>query len=427
MKIGIFGAGYVGLCTAAMSAEYGHDVVCCDVDKQKINILEEHGILPIYEPGLDEIINWKQAEGKITFTSDPQKTVTESEIIFLCVGTPPLPDGNVDMQYVDSCVETILAHANSDKIIVNKSTVPVGTARRMCQIIDKNKSKFTITIISNPEFLKEGSAVEDTLHPDRIVIGYDDDKSLNKMLEFYITAECPKLCVKRPTAELIKYASNSFLATKISFINMMSQLCDKTGADVKEVARGMGLDKRIGAEFLKAGIGYGGSCFGKDVSALIKICENHNVDSTIVHGAQKMNYEQLYFVLSRILCEIGELVNKNILVLGLSFKPNTDDLRDAPSIRLVKAFINNGANVYVHDPVCVDAFAEIFPEVKTELPESIDAVVLVTEWEEYLKVNSEAWAVLIEKMKTPIVFDCRNVLDAKQLERLGCKYKGVGI
>jgi UDPglucose 6-dehydrogenase len=434
MHIGVIGTGYVGLVTGACFAEFGVFVTCVDKDEKKIKSLKK-GHIPFYEPGLEELVERNVKQGKLRFTTKMKDAIESSLVIFIAVGTPPRGDGSADLKYVEEVAREIARHINDYKIIVTKSTVPVGTGEKIREIISSEirkgkkslKDDIDFDIVSNPEFLREGSAIEDFMRPNRIVIGANSQQAVAIMKDLYkplYIIETPFVITDVETAELIKYASNSFLATKISFINEISNLCDKVGADVHMVARGMGLDQRIGPKFLHAGPGFGGSCFPKDTKALINIGEKYGVDMGIVKAAIRANDRQRELMVEKIKHGLKELKNKKIAVLGLSFKPNTDDLRDAPSLFIISRLLESGAKVKAYDPVSMEGAKAILPEIKycNDIYDTVagtDAVVIVTEWNQFRNLELDK----IKKiLRQPYFFDLRNIYDPAKMKKLGFRY-----
>jgi UDPglucose 6-dehydrogenase len=431
MHIGIIGTGYVGLVTGACFAEFGLFVTCVDKDEKKIKALKK-GIIPFYEPGLDELVKRNVKQGRLNFTTKISKAVETSLVIFIAVGTPRRGDGSADMKYVEDVAKDIANHMDDYKVIVTKSTVPVGTGERIREIISQNlKSHTDFDIVSNPEFLREGSAIEDFMRPNRVVIGAASGQAVAIMKDLYkplYLIETPIVITNIETAELIKYASNSFLATKISFINEMATLCEKVGADVHMVAKGMGLDQRIGPKFLHPGPGYGGSCLPKDTSALLKIAEEHNVYLGIVDAAVRANEKQREHMVERIKDSMGALKGKTLAVLGLSFKPNTDDIRDAPSVPIIRDLLREGAKIRAYDPVSAEEAEKIMPEIKycrepyTAIKGS-DALVIMTEWNEFRNLDVDKIKALLTG---PFFFDLRNIYDPQKMKDKGFRYYSVG-
>jgi UDPglucose 6-dehydrogenase len=431
MHIGIIGTGYVGLVTGACFAEFGLSVTCVDKDEKKISSLKK-GLIPFYEPGLDELVKRNLKQGRLIFTTKIGKAVESSLVIFIAVGTPRRGDGSADLKYVDEVAGEIAKHMDGYKVIVTKSTVPVGTGERIREIIAKNlKGQTDFDIVSNPEFLREGSAIEDFMRPNRVVVGANKPRSIAIMKDLYkplYLIEAPFVITNIETAELIKYASNSFLATKISFINEMANLCDKVGADVHIVAKGMGLDQRIGPKFLHPGPGYGGSCLPKDTNALLKIAEDHGVELGIISAAVKANERQRGVMVRKIKDAMGNLKGRTISILGLSFKPNTDDIRDAPSLYIINELIKEGVNIRAYDPICTKEENRILPKVKYckdpyDAVKGADALVIVTEWNEFRNLQLDKIKKLL---KEPYFFDMRNIYDPQRMKEAGFHYCCVG-
>jgi UDPglucose 6-dehydrogenase len=428
MNISIIGSGYVGLVTGACFAELGNKVICADNDVQKISRLKK-GVIPIYEPGLEEMIKLNLKNRRLKFTHSIKEAVKASEVIFIAVGTPALENREADLTGIENVARSIAKNIDGYRLIVEKSTVPVET----CAWIKKTiatyiKKGHKFDVVSNPEFLREGSAINDFTHPDRIVLGVESLKAKKIMVSLYQPLNRPILVTNIKSAELIKHACNAFLATKISFINAIARICDKVGADVKEVACGMGLDNRIGHYFLHAGIGYGGSCLPKDLDAFINIAEKLGYDFEILKAVRSTNEEQGRFVLEKIKDELWIIKDKTIAVLGLAFKPNTDDLRNAPSIDLVKALIKEGARVKVYDPKAMQKARECLEDVVFcndlyQAARSADCLVVVTEWNEFKELD---FSKLKRILKRPLVIDARNIYEPKLLKDLGFTYIGVG-
>ena len=428
MKIAIIGSGYVGLVTGACFSELGNKVICADNDVQKINGLRK-GMVPIYEPGLAELIKRNVRNKRLFFTSSIKEAVRSSEIIFIAVGTPPLENGEADLAGIENVAHNIAMNMNGYRLIVEKSTVPVETGdwvRHTIAHYIKDKAKFDVA--SNPEFLREGSAIDDFMHPDRIVIGAESKKARDLLAELYKPFKVPLVITNIKSAELIKHASNAFLATKISFINAVSQICDKVGADVEEVAKGMGLDKRIGSSFLKAGIGYGGSCFPKDLDAFIRISEKLGYDFKLLKSAAKVNEEQLYSTFKKIKDSLWIIKDKTIGILGLAFKPDTDDIRNAPALGLIRMLQGEGAKIKVYDPQATNKAKKVLDKVTFCLDaysvcRSSDCLFIATEWDEFKELDF----VKIKKMlKRPLIIDGRNLYDPEFLRKLGFSYIGIG-
>jgi UDPglucose 6-dehydrogenase len=431
MHIGIVGTGYVGLVTGACFAEFGLFVTCVDKDEKKINSLRK-GLIPFYEPGLDDLVRRNIKQGRLRFTTKTSKAVESSLVIFIAVGTPRRGDGSADMQYVEEVAREIALHMDGYKVIVTKSTVPVGTGGRLRAIISGNlKEQTDFDIVANPEFLREGSAIEDFMRPNRVIIGARSPQAVAIMKDLYkplYLIEAPFVVTNIETAELIKYASNSFLATKISFINEMANLCEKVGADVHMVAKGMGLDQRIGPKFLHPGPGYGGSCLPKDTNALLKIAEGHNVKLVIVDSVIRANENQKRRMVEKIREATGILKGKTIAILGLSFKPNTDDIRDAPSLFIIGSLLEEKAKIRAYDPVSMKEAKKILPQVKYcedsyDAVKGADALVIVTEWNQFRNLDLDRIRKLLKK---PYFFDLRNIYDPQKLREKGFRYFSVG-
>ncbi|MDD5253318.1 MAG: UDP-glucose/GDP-mannose dehydrogenase family protein [Candidatus Omnitrophica bacterium] len=428
MNISIIGSGYVGLVTGACFAELGNKVICADNDVKKITNLTK-GIVPIYEPGLEEVIKLNLKNKRLKFTSSIKSAVKSSEVIFIAVGTPALENGEADLTGIENVARAIAQNMDGYRVIVEKSTVPVETCAWVKKTIStyiKKGHKFDV--VSNPEFLREGSAINDFTHPDRIILGVESAKAKQIMSSLYQPLNRPILVTNIKSAELIKHASNAFLATKISFINAISRICDKVGADVKEVAEGMGLDNRIGRHFLHAGIGYGGSCFPKDLEAFISIAEKLGYDFEILKAVRDANEEQKKFVLQKIKDELWIIKDKTIAVLGLAFKPNTDDLRNAPSIDLIRSLIQEGAKVKVYDPKAMGKAKEflkniVFCKDLYQAANSADCLIVATEWNEFKEMD---FIKLKKSLKRPLIVDARNIYDPKLLKEKGFTYIGVG-
>lgn len=428
MKICVIGTGYVGLVTGTVFSDLGNDVICADMDSSKIAQLQA-GQMPIYEPGLEEMVARNVEDGRLTFTTELIDAVEKSEVIFIAVGTPPKKDGHADLSGVKAAAETIAKGLNGYKVVVNKSTVPVGTGDYVREIINQAKeTDYEFDVVSNPEFLREGSAITDTLKPDRVVIGAPTQTVAMKILELYAPLERPMIITDVYSAEMIKYASNAFLATKISFINAIANICEEAGADVIQVMKGMGLDKRIGPEFLQAGLGYGGSCFGKDTSSLYHTAEKFGYDFQLLRSVMEINDEQARRFTRKLIDRLNGASGKTVGLLGLAFKPNTDDMRDAKSLEIISELLASGAKVKAYDPIAMENCADIFPQItycKTayEVAEDVDAVVLVTEWNEFKFLNLEK---IRDSMKGTLFFDGRNLYDPARMMRLGFDYQGVG-
>lgn len=446
MNVTVIGTGYVGLTTGVTLAYLGHNVTCLDVDEEKISKLRK-GISPIYEPGLESVMNL--GSERLNFVSDYGQAIPEADVIFLAVGTPANEDGSPNLSYLNSAFETCIAYirqSNKKVVLINKSTVPVGTAERFQQRLILTKLDSRVTVASNPEFLRQGRAMHDTLYPDRIVIG-GGDFAIDVLKELYAPlteqaftapkdiprpnglSHVPLVIVDRSSAELGKYAANAFLAMKISFINEIASVCDKVQADVNDVAKIIGSDPRIGHHFLQAGIGYGGSCFPKDTRALRYIAKSKGYSFKLMNAVIEINNKQKYIVISKLQDVLGELDGKKIAVLGLTFKPETDDLREAPSIPIIKTLVDEGAEVSVHDPVALNKASAHLPENVfasesiEEVVDNADAIVLLTEWKQYKDLD---WAAIARLMENPVLIDGRNALDAARIKAAGFDYYGVG-
>ena len=431
MHIGIIGTGYVGLVTGACFAEFGLFVTCVDKDEKKVSSLKK-GLIPFYEPGLDDLVRRNIKQGRLRFTTRTSKAVESSLVIFIAVGTPRRGDGSADMRYVEDVAREIALHMDGYKVIVTKSTVPVGTGGKLRDIIsDTLKEQTDFDIVANPEFLREGSAIEDFMRPNRVIIGARSPQAVAIMKDLYkplYLIEAPFVITNMETAELIKYASNSFLATKISFINEMANLCEKVGADVHMVAKGIGLDQRIGPKFLHPGPGYGGSCLPKDTNALLKIAEEHSVKLRIVDAAVTANENQKRHMIKKIRDVAGALKGKTIAVLGLSFKPNTDDIRDAPSLFIIRSLLQEKARIRVYDPVSMKEARKILAGVKYcqdsyDAAKGADALVIVTEWNQFRNLDLDRIRKLL---KEPCFFDLRNIYDPQKMREKGFSYFSVG-
>jgi UDPglucose 6-dehydrogenase len=431
MHISVIGTGYVGLVTGACFAEFGVNATCMDTDARRIGKLEK-GEVPFYEPGLAELVSKGIKEGRLSFTTDVAKAVEKALVIFIAVGTPPGPDGSADLSYVEQVGRGIARNMTGYKVIVTKSTVPVGTGEILRKVITATQSdKFRFDIVSNPEFLREGSAIEDFMRPNRVVIGAESEQAVAIMKDLYrplYLIETPFVVTDIPTAEMIKYASNAFLATKISFINEMATLCEKVGADVQLVAKGMGLDKRIGSKFLHAGPGFGGSCFPKDLAALVQTGERSGYSMQIARAASKVNDEQRQRMVEKIRDTIGDLRGKTFAILGLSFKPNTNDLREAPALAIAEILIKQGATIRAYDPVALEEASRtlngLIPcEDAYHAAEGTDALILMTEWNQFRTLDFERLKTL---MRQPVLFDLRNVYDPTKVAALGFLHVSVG-
>ena len=447
MKVCVIGTGYVGLVTGVCLAEIGHNVICVDKDESKINMLL-NGKMPIYEPGLDKLVEKNVKKKNLIFSKDVESAIKSQDIIFICVGTPPTSTGKPDLNSLDEVSKLIGKSINSYKIIINKSTVPIGTAKRIKKIIKENSSEENknngFDIVSNPEFLKEGEAMEDAFFPERIVIGSDNEKVINLMKklyepiinqDFYYANNNPNKREKVPiiitdstSSELIKYASNAFLATKISFVNEMANICERVGANILDVTYGMGLDSRIGTKYMKAGIGWGGSCFPKDVRALSFTAEEYGAHASILNAVIQVNNYQRFKIIQKAMDLLGIIEDKIIGVLGIAFKPNTDDTREAPSVTVINKLAELGAEVRAYDPVVTKIPPEMDQKViiskdPYEALKNANLMVLVTDWADFLDLD---FVKIKQIMKNPYIIDGRNFLDKKKLLDLGFVYRGIG-
>lgn len=428
MNICIIGTGYVGLVTGTCLSELGNHVICVDMAEEKIQKLNA-GEMPIYEPGLEEIVKRNFNSKRLFFSTNLKKAINESDIIFIAVGTPSLPNGEADLSYVENVARQIAEFATSPKIVVEKSTVPVETGKRIYELlITHNGHKTHFDVVSNPEFLREGSAVHDFLHPDRVVIGTNSEIARKKMQELYGPLNCPIFFTDINSAELIKHASNSFLALKISYANALANLCEHTGADIEDVVHGMTLDHRIGKHFFNAGIGYGGSCFPKDVDAFITIAQKKGFDFAILKEVQQINAFQRTHFVEKIKKKMGSLKGKTICVLGLAFKPNTDDLRSAPSIDIILALQKQGAAIRAFDPVAMENAKSKLPNVllcsdEFEAMTGADCIVLATEWDQFKQMDLAKAKKLLKKT---LIFDGRNVFKPQEMKKLGFEYISMG-
>jgi UDPglucose 6-dehydrogenase len=428
MKLTIIGTGYVGLVTGACFAEVGHRVICVDNNEAKVKTLQAGGI-PIYEPGLEEMVKKNVAAGRLSFSSSTAEGVANSEVVFIAVPTPPQPDGSVDLSFIERVARDIAAAITDYKIIVDKSTVPVQTGDKVAETIKRYcKSQAEFDVVSNPEFLREGFAVEDLMKPDRVVIGVRTQRPVAAMKEVYAPFKAPIIVTDINSAELIKHASNSFLALKISYINAVSVICEATGANVQEVAHGMGMDERIGKRFLNPSLGFGGSCFPKDLSAFIKIAEELRYDFGLLKEVQRINAHQMDRFVKKIVDTLWVLKGKTVGVLGLAFKQNTDDVRTSPAIELCHRLQKEGAILRVHDPKAMEKAKDLLKNVTyvddmNAVAEGCDALVIATEWDEFKKLDLERAR---KELSHPIMFDGRNLFDPKEMEKLGFIYKSIG-
>ncbi|MFZ0707499.1 MAG: UDP-glucose/GDP-mannose dehydrogenase family protein [Candidatus Korobacteraceae bacterium] len=449
MRITVLGCGYVGLVTGACLADIGHSVICTDNDESKIEVLQG-GSLPIYEPHLQELVDRNVAAERLRFTADLAEAIRFGDVIFICVGTPPLQNGDADLSSIDGSARLIASAARSSKLIVEKSTVPVQSGMKLLRALGiyGRNSQWSFSIASNPEFLREGSAVLDFMHPDRVVVGVDDHSSELLLREIYRpilqqelrncpihAGACPRkeppalLVTSINSAELIKHASNSFLALKISYANLVADICEAMGADVEEVTRGMGLDSRIGHDFLSAGLGFGGFCFPKDIQAFTRLCEKTGVDASLLKEAELINKRRIDVFLAKATQALWTLKDKRIGILGLAFKPNTDDIRFAPALELINRLLQEHARISVYDPQAMDNTRELYADIRYcadayELADGSEALMIATEWPEFMSLD---WPRISRIMQRPLLLDGRNLLDCKEMERLGFEYYGVGV
>jgi UDPglucose 6-dehydrogenase len=431
VNICVIGTGYVGLVTGSCFAEFGLNVTCVDNDEQKIALLQK-GTSPIFEPGLEEMVKRNLREGRLFFTTEIDKAVEKSLVIFIAVGTPPKKDGSVDMTYIDEVARKIGENLNGYKVIATKSTVPVGTGERIRKVVQQyERKKVNFDIVSNPEFLREGAAIEDFMRPNRVVIGAASEQAMAIMKDLYsplYLIEAPFVITNIETAEMIKYASNAFLATKVSFINEIANICEKVGADVNVVAKGMGLDQRIGSKFLHAGPGYGGSCFPKDTLGIAKIAEKYGYRFEIVRSVMKVNEKQKERMVAKVKEALGNLKGKTIAVLGLSFKPNTDDMREAPSLKIISSLQREGAKIRAYDPKAMEVARKIFKKIEYgkdpyDVAKGSDALLIITEWNQFRNLDLKR---LQKMMKSPVFLDFRNIYEPAKMREMGFKYFAVG-
>lgn len=454
MRVAIIGTGYVGITTGVTLAYVGHEVTCVDVDAFKLERLRQ-GQAPIYEPGLEELL--ALVHGRMRFTNDYQEAIPQADVVFIAVGTPSLPDGNPDLQYLRQAAHSVGTHLGPGfTVVVNKSTVPIGSGNWVESLVQEaylaqngQKPQGQLAVASNPEFLREGSALHDSLYPDRVVVGAEEAQALEVLYTLYRPileqnfpaptflprpeglGAVPLIATDLASAELIKYAANAFLALKISFINEIGALAERVGADVTQVAKGIGLDGRIGPRFLQSGIGWGGSCFGKDTAALIATAQEYGLPMPIVQAAREVNYRQRERIVEKLLAELKILKGRTVALLGLAFKPHTDDLRDAPALDIARRLLERGVRVKVHDPVAMENAQRHFPDLELrycqdalELAEEADALVLITEWPQY---REWPWEEMALRMRRRLLLDGRNFLDKEALARLGFRYVGMGV
>ncbi len=432
MNICVIGTGYVGLVTGTCFSDFGVNVTCVDKDSKKIAMLKK-GEIPIYEPGLKELVDKNLKEKRLAFTTDLRKAIREALVVFIAVGTPPRDDGSADLSYIKDVAKTIADNLNGYKVIVTKSTVPVGTGKLIEEIIGKKqKGKHSFDVASNPEFLREGSALEDFMRPNRVVLGARSEQAIAILQDLYsplYIIETPFVLTDIETSELIKYASNAFLATKISFINEMANICERCGADIHMVAKGMGLDHRIGPKFLHPGPGYGGSCFPKDTMAITNIARDHGYNFQIVEAVIEANRRQRDLMTEKIMKAVGNLSGKKIGVLGLTFKPNTDDIRESPALDIIARLIDEGAALKAFDPAGMEGTRKILNRGITyckgpyQAAKGCDALVIMTEWNQFRKLDLQK---LRDTLKEPVIIDLRNIYDPEGMKALGFRYLSVG-
>jgi UDPglucose 6-dehydrogenase len=431
MHICVVGVGYVGLVTGACFAELGINVTCVDKDAAKIELLKQGGV-PFYEPGLTELTRKNAKEGRLSFTTDVGSGVQQSLVIFIAVGTPAAADGSADLKYIREVAVAIGQNMDGYKVIVTKSTVPVGTGQMIAQIVEEErKSDFAFDVVSNPEFLREGSAIEDFMRPNRVVIGAESDQAVAILKDLYsplYLIETPLVITDVQTSEMIKYASNAFLATKVSFINEMANICERVGADVHQVAKGMGLDRRIGPKFLHPGPGFGGSCFPKDIKAIEKIGRDLGYSFEIVKAVMRVNKQQRKRMVEKINQALGGVRGKSLAILGLTFKPNTDDMREAPSITIIRGLQKQGAKIRAFDPVGMEEAKKVLKSVHYakdayDAARGAHGLVIITEWNQFRNLN---WKHMAEVLREPVVVDLRNIYEPKRMYELGFRYSCVG-
>jgi UDPglucose 6-dehydrogenase len=447
VRISVIGCGYVGLVTGGCLASVGHQVICVDVDPAKVRMLEA-GQIPIYEPHLEEVITTGRREGRISFTGDLPRTIREGEAIFICVGTPPLESGEADLSAIDNVARVIATESRGSKLVIEKSTVPVQTGQQLKRALEVygRKAEAKFHVVSNPEFLREGTAVLDFIHPDRIVVGIEEEGAGRMMREIYRpilerkftcpvhAGSCPPgappemIITTINSSELIKHACNSFLALKISYANVLADLCERLGADVEEVTRAMGMDPRIGPYFLKAGIGFGGFCLPKDLQAFVRLAERAGIDFTLLKEAERVNRERIELFLAKLRRALWVLKGKQVGLLGLTFKANTDDIRFAPSMDIIRRLLAEGASVRAYDPQAMEKARAVYPTVSYardayEVAAGADALLIVTEWEEFRSLD---WQRVHDSMIRPLVMDGRNLLDAAKMVSLGFEYHSIG-
>ena len=428
-RLCVVGTGYVGLVTGTCFAELGNQVACVDVDKAKIELLQSGG-MPIYEPGLAELVQRNSAMGRLCFTTSYAEGMRDAEFVFIAVNTPPSAEsGGADLRFVEAAARSIAKHLDHDLIIVNKSTVPIGTGNLVARIVERErKTAARFSVVSNPEFLREGSAVADCLNPDRVVLGSTDSAAGEAVAALYLSLRRPIIITDMATAEMIKYASNAMLAARISFINEMAEICEALGADVKQVALGMGYDKRIGDAFLEAGLGYGGSCFPKDVKALMHMASTHGCHPQLLQAVEDINRDQRRRAVDKLRQELGSLEGKTVGLLGLAFKPNTDDMREAASVDIAHMLLAAGARVKAYDPVAESVAKTLLPDIEYchdayQTAQDSDALMVVTDWNEFKQLDMPR---LRAAMRSPLILDGRNIYDGVLMRELGFTYRGTG-
>jgi UDPglucose 6-dehydrogenase len=428
-RICVVGTGYVGLVTGTCFAELGNQVTCVDIDKAKVELLQSGG-MPIYEPGLAELVQRNSAMGRLGFTTSYADGMRDAEFVFIAVNTPPSADsGGADLRFVEAAAKSIGQHLDRDLIIVNKSTVPIGTGGLVAQIVQhERKTKARFSVVSNPEFLREGSAVPDCLNPDRVVLGSTDRAAGEAVAALYLSLRCPIIITDLATAEMIKYASNAMLAARISFINEMAAICEALGADVKQVALGMGYDKRIGSSFLEAGLGYGGSCFPKDVKALMHMALTHGCHPQLLQAVEDINNDQRRRAVDKLQELLGSVRGKTVGLLGLAFKPNTDDMREAAAVDIAGMLLAEGALVKAYDPVAMAVAKPLLKDIKYcrdayQAAEAADALMVVTDWNEFKQLDMPR---LKQVMRSPNIVDGRNIYDGNAMREMGFTYRGTG-
>lgn len=427
-SIAVIGTGYVGLVTGACLAHLGHDVHCMDIDSQKIASLEK-GQIPFFEPGLSHIVLQNVAQKRLSFSASMEEALSKANLVFIAVGTPSRSDGSADLSFVEQAIDNLARYAKRDLVVIMKSTVPIGTNRRLQARLQNAGSVHSFFVVSNPEFLREGSAITDFQKPDRIVVGGLDEIARSRVMNLYSSIATEKLSIDWESAETIKYASNAFLATKISFANFISQVCDATGAQVNEVTRGMGLDNRIGKPFLNAGLGYGGSCFPKDVAEFSQFAQKTGLDASLLQAVEKINISQRKRFFERIVHSFhGALTGQTIAVWGIAFKPFTDDIREAPALSIVQWLLDGGARVQAFDPEAMDQAKKRWPSVSfgtspAEVCRNADALVILTEWPVFRDFDK---SILRDSLKRPLVFDGRNIWNPVEMKQLGFDYYSIG-